>query len=80
MVGAYEKKYVTRNPAMVVKALDYRKDINFNEKVNMIGGGFEWKDIEARLKLMTLHPQQVFDQGPSEKKARAPKRKPGLGI
>ena len=80
MVGAYEKKYASRNPAIVVKALDYHRDINFNEKVNMIDGGLEWKDIEARLKLMTLHPQQVFDQGPGEKKAQTPKRRRGLGM
>ncbi len=36
IMDAYEKKYKTRNPAMVIKALDYYNDINFDEPVEML--------------------------------------------
>jgi predicted nucleotidyltransferase component of viral defense system len=84
MVDSYENKYTSRNPAIVVKALDYHKDINFNEKIKMLDDDYSWKNIEARLKLMTLHPQQVFPQRPREKEAQElepkPKHNRGLGI
>jgi len=62
MVDAYEEKYSSRNPAMVIKALDYHRDINFNEPIEMIDGKYKWKDIEQRLGQMTLHPTKVFTQ------------------
>jgi len=36
MVNAYEQKYSSRNPIMLVKALNYHNDINFNEPIEMI--------------------------------------------
>lgn len=62
MVDAYEEKYSSRNPAMVIKALDYHKDINFNEPIEMLEGKYKWKDIEQRLGQMTLYPTKVFTQ------------------
>ena len=62
MVEAYEEKYATRNPAMVIKALDYHNDINFNEPVEMLGGKYKWKDIKKRLNEMTLSPDKLFDR------------------
>lgn len=62
MVDAYEDKYSSRNPAMVIKALDYHKDINFNEPIEMLDGKYKWKDIEQRLGQMTLHPTKIFNQ------------------
>jgi len=62
MVDAYEEKYSSRNPAMVIKALDYHKDINFNEPIEMLEGKYKWKDIERRLGQMTLHPTKIFNQ------------------
>jgi hypothetical protein len=76
MVNAYEQKYASRNPTIVVKALDYHKDINFHEKMKMIDGDYTWKSIEGRLKQMTLHPQQIFAQRPGEKKIQEVKQKP----
>lgn len=56
MIDAYEEKYATRNPAMVIKALDYHNDINFNEPVEMLDGKYKWEDIKKRLNKMTLNP------------------------
>lgn len=84
MVNSYEQKYASRNPTIVIKALDYHKDINFNEKIKMLDVDYTWKNIETRLKQMTLHPQQIFVQQPGENKIEELKRKPrhdrGLGI
>jgi len=62
MVDAYDEKYSLRNPAMVIKALDYHKDINFNEPIEMFESKYKWKDIEQRLGQMTLHPTKIFNQ------------------
>ena len=62
-MGCYEKK-------LVVKALDYHQDINFDEKIDMIDGAYHWKNIEARLNKMTLHPKKLFDQSPEAKKEK----------
>ena len=45
MIAAYEEKYATRNPAMVIKALDYYNDINFNEPVEMLEGKYKWESL-----------------------------------
>jgi len=78
MVDAYEEKYASRNPAMVVKALDYHHDINFNENIEMLSGSYHWKNIEARLSQMTLHPQKLFSQAPDVKKEQEKNQKKGL--
>lgn len=84
MVKAYEQKYTSRNPTIVIKALDYHKDINFNEKIKMLDVDYNWENIETRLKQMTLHPQQIFVQQPGKNKIEERKQKPkhdrGLGI
>ena len=62
MIDAYEEKYATRNPAMVIKALDYHNDINFNEPVEMLEGKYKWEDVKKRLGEMTLNPDKLFDR------------------
>ncbi|GAC1313906.1 MAG: hypothetical protein NVSMB24_37810 [Mucilaginibacter sp.] len=74
MVEAYEAKYSSRNPAMVVKALDYHKDINFDEKIQMINGSYNWKNIEARLNKMTLQPRKLFGQVPFDEENKNVKK------
>ena len=61
MIHAYEEKYATRNPAMVLKALDYHNDINFSEPIEMLDGEYDWKDIEKVIGDMTLNPDNLFD-------------------
>lgn len=61
MVEAYETKYSSNNPAMVVKSLDYHNDINFEEPLQIMNGSFDWRNIEKRLSEMTLEPARVFD-------------------
>jgi hypothetical protein len=60
IIDAYEEKYATRNPAMVIKALDYHNDINFNEPVEMLKGKYRWEDIKKRLGEITLSPGKLF--------------------
>jgi len=60
MVHVYQKKYSTRNPSMVIKALSYHQDIDFSVSVQMVKDTFEWDKIKSRINQMTLHPQQLF--------------------
>jgi hypothetical protein len=62
MVDAYETKYKSRNPTMVVKALNYHHDINFREQIEMLDGKYNWKQIEQRITEMTKHPHQLFTE------------------
>ncbi|MBC7565699.1 MAG: nucleotidyl transferase AbiEii/AbiGii toxin family protein [Pedobacter sp.] len=84
MVDAYEAKYSSRNPAMVIKALDYHRDINFNEPIEMLEGKYKWKDIEQRLGQITLHPTKMFNQiyelKPHTQKEEKQSRNQGLGL
>ena len=65
MIDAYEEKYTSRNPAIVIKALDYYADIDFKEKIDMIDDNYKWKNIEKRLSQMTLHPYSLFHETPA---------------
>lgn len=68
MVDGYEHKYKTRNPTIVIKSLDYHHDINFEEPIEMLNGKFSWKEIENRIKQMTLQPTQIFPEIKFEQK------------
>jgi hypothetical protein len=63
MIVAYQSKY-TSNGVMVLKALAYFDDINFNEPINMLNGNtkFDWKKIKKHLLLMIKHPNRIFDK------------------
>jgi len=61
MIEAYAQKYSSRNPLMIVKALDYHNDIDFNEPVDMVDGKYAWKKIKRRLDQMIRAPQTLFD-------------------
>lgn len=64
MIDAYKVKYQSRNPTMVIKALNYHDDINFKERVEMINSNYDWKHIERRLKLMITEPHRLFKESP----------------
>ena len=67
MIDVYQDKYASRNPAMVIKALDYHADIDFKENIDMLDRNYKWKNIEKRLNQMTLHPQSLFHDTPDAK-------------
>lgn len=64
MIDAYEEKYSSRNPLLVLKALAYHQDINFDEPINMLTGRFSWKKIERRLADMEKTPSTIFQELP----------------
>lgn len=68
MIHTYEEKYNLRNPTMIVKALDYHQDINFDEPIEMVNGKYLWKDIADRLRQMTLNPTKIFQELTFEEK------------
>jgi hypothetical protein len=61
MVEAYESKYSSNNPIMAIKALNYYRDIDFNEDVEMIDVNYSWEQIEERLKQMLDYPEYIFE-------------------
>lgn len=71
MVSAYTEKYDSRNPAMVIKSLDYHADINFNEPVQMLDSGYSWQKTQARLHQMTRDPLKFF----SDNTHQSPKKR-----
>jgi hypothetical protein len=64
MAEAYELKYATRNPLLILKALSYHKDINFKEPIQMVARPFSWKPIERRLNQMIKSSSRVFESLP----------------
>lgn len=62
MIDAYEHKYASRNPLLVMKALSYHHDINFNEPIHMIKSKYSWKLIEKRLAEMARFPSKTFQK------------------
>lgn len=61
MIEAYEEKYETRNPTIVLKSLVYFQDIQFDEPIKMVQGKYHWKQIEKRLSEMTRWPKVRFE-------------------
>lgn len=47
---------------MVIKALDYHNDINFDEPVEMLKGEYKWENIKKRIEEMTLYPAKLFNK------------------
>jgi hypothetical protein len=62
MIDAYVQKYSSRNPVMVMKALDYHNDIDFNEPIEVVSGKYSWKQIKQRLEQMTSNPKKHFQK------------------
>lgn len=60
MLEAYEKKYTSRNPTMVLKSLEYHDDINFHEPIEMLKGKYNWESVKERLFEMTMNPDKLF--------------------
>lgn len=60
-LSAYECKYSSRNPTMVIKSLAYHEDINFDEPIEMVEGKHKWYAIKLRLEEMSLHPNELFN-------------------
>jgi len=64
MMEAYENKYASRNPVMILKALSYHGDVNFSEPIQMVNQKYTWKAIEKRLFEMEKFPSLRFEKPP----------------
>jgi nucleotidyltransferase AbiEii toxin of type IV toxin-antitoxin system len=62
MIDSFGEKYGSRNPVMLVKALDYHQDIDFQESIQMLGNSYDWKTVEKRLGEMTQQPRKLFPE------------------
>jgi len=62
MLTAYQLKY-TSNGVMVLKAIAYFEDINFEEPITMLETNkFDWKKIKKQLLSMMKYPDKIFDK------------------
>lgn len=60
MLHAYQTKYAS-NAVMVLKAIAYFEDINFDEPITMLEKkNFKWKIISKHLLLMMKYPDRIF--------------------
>ena len=60
MLNDYQLKYKS-NAVMVLKALSYFDDINFNEPINMLNNeSFDWKKIKKQLLFLIKNPDKLF--------------------
>lgn len=62
MLTAYQTKY-NSNGIMVLKAIAYFDDINFNEAITMFDASkLDWKKIRKHLLLMIKFPDKIFEK------------------
>lgn len=62
MLQAYQTKY-SSNAVMVLKAIAYFEDINFDEPITMLEKkNFNWKIISKHLLLMMKYPDKIFEK------------------
>ena len=62
MLDAYQTKYAS-NGVMVLKAIAYFDDINFDEPISMLDAtNFDWRKIKKHLLLMIKYPDKIFDK------------------
>jgi len=64
MLDNFEKKYPSDNPISPYKALLFHNDINFDAKIDMLNGPFDWKIIQKRIIDMTRNVDRLFEKLP----------------
>lgn len=67
MLQSFEQKYKGDNLISPYKALLFHDDINFEAKIDMLQGEFDWKIIQQRLTDMTRNADKVFEKLPVKK-------------
>ena len=86
MMQAYEKKYKSINPFVVIRSLAHTDDVVKNVPIQLIGEVYSFEPIKYRLDQLPEHPEMIFPTTPyklSEKekqtltKANAPKKNRG---
>lgn len=60
MIEAYSKKYGNANEIIILKALIFFDEINFDVEIDLFGKKFDWKKISKRLEMMCKHPAKIF--------------------
>jgi len=64
MIEAYEYKYASRNPVMILKSLSYHHDIDFDQPIQLVNAKYAWKPIAKRLKDMERSASKIFSTLP----------------
>lgn len=64
MLGFYLQKFPNVNVMRPFKSITYFEDIDFNEDIVMLNGGFEWRLVEERLLEMSVNQDKIFENFP----------------
>jgi hypothetical protein len=49
---------------MILKALSYHHDIDFDQPIQLVNAKYAWKPVEKRLKDMERSPSKIFSTLP----------------
>lgn len=60
MIVAYSKKYSYANQIIVLKALLFYEDIDFNVELDLMNRKFKWEKFKKRIEDACKHPDKVF--------------------
>jgi len=60
MISAYKSKYGNINEIIILKALLFFNEIDFEVEIDLAGKPFHWKKIAKRLELMCNNPDKIF--------------------
>jgi hypothetical protein len=64
MLSSYAGKYKNVNSVQALKGLSYFGDIDFNTKIELTHGRFEWQKIEKRIREMIKYENKIFETFP----------------
>jgi hypothetical protein len=64
MLSSYAGKYKNANAMHALRGLSYFGDIDFNTKIELTHGRFEWPKIEKRIREMIKYENKTFETFP----------------
>lgn len=60
MMNTYKVKYADNNEIIILKALLFFNDIDFEVKIDLPGKNFDWEKISKRVEQMVSNPNKIF--------------------
>jgi hypothetical protein len=64
MLSSFANKYKNASSLHALRGLSYFDDIDFDTKIELIHGRFEWRKIEKRIREMIKYENKIFETFP----------------